>query len=243
MRNLQKPFQIVTILAAIYAVGVPFDARAEDALLIDLYQLPEDCTSDTKCARDGTPLMTSILRMGKDQASRFTQAIESTSVIRGLPQSSARHMCQRNLSPATLEIENASEPEVLADHPGVYFDSTSVDAIDEVAGFSDQVREVLQRVGLKLLSREEWLETPGRPTLSLNYSPGRENAGCIIPFYVSLVIKEEVLLARDLKLKINSTIWSKTVRQSLASLHFSPQSAISEALDTFERAFQKANRS
>ena len=239
MRFFSAIFRVwVTVIVL---VGWP--AAAEETLLIDLYQLPDNCTTNSSCLNDGAPIMTSILQMRRDQALQFTEAIESNSLLSGVSQGAADVMCRRNLRPNSLTLDAASDREILADHPGVYFDSAKVDTIEEVNGFSDQVREVLKRVGLKMLSKEEWDRTPGRPTLTLTYSPGRENAGCIIPFYVSLTLKEEVLLARDLSLKVSTPVWSKTVRQNLTSRYFSPQSAISDLLDTFESAFLKANPS
>jgi hypothetical protein len=130
--------------------------------------------------------------------------------------------------------------ELLRDHPGVYFDSATLDSVPESEGFSEFLRTQLTAAGVRFLTKDEWLQMPGKPKLTVRYSRHRESEGCIIPFSVHLSITEEAVLVRAPDLKATSTIWSATVRENLANRNYRPTSAIRELVDKFLRDWTNA---
>ena len=93
------------------------------------------------------------------------------------------------------------------------------------------------------LTKEEMEMTPGRPTLTVNFSPRRESEGCIIPYSVSMAIKEEVVMVRDTTIKLSGNAWAGSVRENLANRNFTPTSALNEVLQKLEKDFTAANSS
>ncbi len=99
--------------------------------------------------------------------------------------------------------------------------------------------EVLAEAGIPLLTKEQVETTPGRPVLGLRFSP--EVHGCR-PWSVSLSLKQDMLLSRDLTLMLSGTTWSASQSQSEADADFSPRDAMKNAILSFVEAWQLAHK-
>lgn len=236
---MRRAFRNILTLLAV--MGLSWPAAAEDWVMVETRELPSSCTDPMNCDDPSRLLLRNFLSLRNSEKSTFSQLLNSMSTIRGVPDDVTLPACRQMVEKAAHPPPVATKPELLAGHPGVYFDSTRIDGIEVSAAFSGALRERLGAAGVKFLTEEEWQDTPGRPTLSLSYSVRKESAGCIIPFSISLQIKEEVLLVRDVSLKTNAPIWSGLVRQNLTNTHYMPENALDEIIVKFLKDWGKAN--
>jgi len=100
------------------------------------------------------------------------------------------------------------------------------------------MRSALLNAGIPVLTREQLDVTPGRPQLTIRFSP--EVQGCR-PWSVSLSVKQTMVLTRDTSLMIEGTTWAASQRQSEEDVDFGPEEAMQTALLAFIEAFQQAN--
>lgn len=231
--------QLCAVLVVMLASG---QAAAKDWVLVEGRLLPQTCADPLKCdARETELMFRNLLSLSPSESDRFKVLLNSLATIRRVPDTITLPACHQTMTKKTHPEELATKFEMLAGHPGVFFDSTQIDGIDEAQGYSTVLREELAEAGVRFLTKAEWERTPGRPTLSLRYSVRRESAGCIIPFAISLNLQEEVLLLRDLRQKTKATVWSGSARQNLASTNATPRDALDEIIRKFLTDWSKAN--
>ena len=236
---MRKAFRNILTLFAV--LGLSWPVAAEDWVMVETRELPSSCADPMNCDDPSRLLFRNFLSLRNSEKSTFSQLLNSMSTIRGVPDDVTLPACRKTVEKAAHPPPVATKPELLAGHPGVYFDSTRIDGMDIAAGFSGEVRERLAAAGVTFLTEEEWQATPGRPALSLNFSARKESAGCIIPFSVSLSIKEEVLLVRNTGLKTTTSIWAGSVRQNLTSTNYQPANALDDLVVKFLADWGKAN--
>ena len=220
----------------------PVHSLQSDALLlVDVHEMPIDCPTPADCINAASPLMTNILSLSNDESSVLQRILNSSAIVRGLPRDITSGLCAPPPQEDFHDLPKAERLAPLIKHPGVFFDSAKLDGNEATANFSKEVREVLERIGLKQLSKEELEETPGRPTLSVSFSPRRESEGCIIPFSVAISIREEVVMVRDTSIKLAGSAWAGSVKEDLANRNFTPYSALNKVLQKLEKDFAAAN--
>ncbi|MEM8980940.1 MAG: hypothetical protein AAGD04_15755 [Pseudomonadota bacterium] len=100
------------------------------------------------------------------------------------------------------------------------------------------MRKALAKAGIPLLTREQMEETPGRPQLTVRFSP--EVQGCR-PWSVSLSVKQTMVLTRDTRMMLEGTTWSASQRQSEEDVDFGPLDAAETAILAFVEAYRQAN--
>jgi len=218
----------------------PVFATAETWLMIEARDVPSNCAHPVDCIADSRLAARNVMSLSAADRETFILSLNSAATIRGVIDEPV--VALYNDRPLELHALPVAEKLVpLIDHPGVLFDPTSLDGHEDTVGFADKIRTALEQAGLRFLTKEEWENTPGRPVLSVRYSAIKESAGCIIPYSVSMSIKEEVVLARNPNLKLTTNTWAGTGRQNLANTNFQPANALNDVLGNFVADYTKAN--
>lgn len=192
--------------------------------------LPEGCADTETCLEDSVLVMRNLVPFERSDIRKLLGFLNETALSRDIPHSHMAAVTLPEAWPYLHEVPMAERSQLLADHPGVYFDPVALDSGAETGAFSVYVMDELKKVGLKFLTAEEHALTPGRPTLTVRYSARKESAGCIIPWSVSVSIKEEVALIRDSNLKLSTTVWSGSSRQNLANTNLTIQDSLTDAI-------------
>jgi len=101
----------------------------------------------------------------------------------------------------------------------------------------------LRRNGIRLLSREEWLNAPGNPYLYLQLNVIRSESTGVFSFYYKLELNQTVLLERDPQFSMLAITWLKTnggyAGSSVAASTI--REAIGDTVDRFCNDFLAAN--
>ena len=229
------------ICAALWlAAQAAAPAGAQSWLMIEARAIPSSCSDPIACIPQSRTLIRNLISLGRTDAAALLRNLNALSTIRGIPDTAA------GISNATLVPLLAAQPMAedlapLVGLPGIHFDAGKLDEDPLTAGFAEHVRSQLAQAGIRLLTADELEEVPGRPTLSLRFAKRTESAGCIIPFSVSLSIREEVVMVRDPARKIGTTIWSSLVRENLANDNYTPGHALDEAIKRLIGDFRTAN--
>lgn len=206
-----------------------------DWVFFEARLLPKSCAKPVECIPKSSLILRNLAFVDPKDTREITLFLNRLATIRGISDEAVDALnYSKPLLVNRFHAERAPEKTaLLRHHPGVYFDSTALDANPETRALSDYLRTRLTAAGMRFLSKEEMEQTPGRPKLSLRYARHRESEGCIIPFSLSLTISEEVVLIRDPELKSTTTIWSGTIRENLANRNYRPASGIRELVDKF----------
>lgn len=228
-------------LGLILSVVMPRGAVAEDWLLVETRKVPGGCTHPLICLPKSELASRHLLKLTRKNQNSFFDFLKSVASISGIPDTAVAGLHPPD--PVALhKLDLAPRLRPLIDHPGVYFDTKKLDEGEVTAEFSAYIKQRLSALGLKFLTKKEWEQTPGKPTLSIRYAARLESAGCIVPFSVSMTLKEEVVLVRDPSQKISATIWSYSRRQNLANTNYGPTNSLWEIVEKFESDWRKANR-
>lgn len=236
-------FLSIVFLGSICLTSVGGKAEEIDWIMIEARMVPQNCAKPMECIPKSSLILRNLAFMEQKETRELALFLNRIATVRGLgePQKDPLNYSKPQMVDTFHAQATVEKQRLLKDHPGVYFDSTSLDSIAEVETFSDYIRTHLSSVGLKFLSKDELERTPGRPKLSVRFNRHRESEGCIIPFSVSLSITEESVLVRDPSLKTTSTIWSGSVRENLANRNDRPSSAIRELVEKFQVDWQAAH--
>ena len=238
IRNL---LMVGVLLGWCFGPVVGAQADPKRVILVDIHELPEDCSTADACMRNAVPVGTNILSLPGTEAERLASALKARSWATDMTSEARGGLCHRAMPEYLHTRPDADKLAALRDHPGVFFDTTKLDATEGSETFSAQVRTALEAVGLPILSEDEWANTPGRPTLSVSYSAGRDNGGCIVPFSVSLSIKEDAVLVRRPGVKTSVSVYSAAGRQDLANTNYTHLDALSDVLAKFAADIATAN--
>lgn len=101
----------------------------------------------------------------------------------------------------------------------------------------------LRKVGIRVLNREEVLQAPGTPQLTLKVTTHPDQEGLFYAFGIELVLVQDVVLLRDAKIVGRGTTWGTgTVglvgTQSLRNIRFH----VWEKVDQFANDYRAANQ-
>ncbi|WP_421749827.1 hypothetical protein [Cognatishimia sp.] len=240
MRVVETTFAVMCCAVFLFSSH----AVANELVLLEARRLPQACGEPLSCIPQSQLLVRNIAALDQRESREIMSFLNRISSIRGI---SDTHIDTLNTSKAVIAKRyhapaKAEKLDLLRHHPGVYFDTEKLDQKEDTQSFGSYVKTQLGAAGVKFLSKEDWEETPGRPTLTLRYSARRESEGCIIPFSVSLSISEEAVLVRDASLKVSGTIWAATTRQNLANTNYTSTSALRETVDKFLTDWKMAHR-
>lgn len=229
-------------MLALFLWVIPAQGSADNWLMVETRTVPNACEHPLICLPKSRLESRHLLNLSRKNRASFDSFLTSAASISGIPDTALAGLYPPDHTALhALEISPKLAP--LRDHPGVYFDSQRLDDEEATKGFSEYIRNQLQAMGLKILTRKDWETTPGRPILSIRYAARLESAGCIVPFAIYMTIKEDVVLVRRPDTKIEATIWTSSRRQNLAHTNHSPTTALHELIDKFEKDWRKANRS
>lgn len=219
-------------------------ADAQSNIVIEVRRLPMACSQPLQCLPDSRLLLRNIASLNQSETRDVLSFLNRISAIRGLS--------DRDVDPlktskppdfAKLHLISKSEKvDLLKAHPGVFFDTSVLDKNAVTYDFADYVQTQLSAIGVNFLTEDELEVTPGRPRLTVRFSPQRESEGCIIPFSVYMSITEETVLVRDAELKVEATIWSSTTRQNLANRNYTQTSALRETVEKFTVDWKAAHQ-
>lgn len=237
---MTRTWMMASFLGLILSLMVPRLTAANDWLLVETRKVPDSCAHPLICLPKSELASRHLLKLTRKNQSSFFGFLKSVASISGIP--NAALVGLHPPDPKALhQLELAPKLRPLVDHPGVYFESAKLDGTDTTAEFSNHIRQRLSALGLRFLTKEEWENTPGKPTLSVRFSARLESAGCIVPFSLSMTLKEEVVLVRDPSQKISATVWSYSRRQNLANTNYGPTNSLWEIVEKFETDWRKAN--
>lgn len=146
--------------------------------------------------------------------------------------------------PNILDMEYTDKLSTLRGLPAVYVDLRGVRGPAEFKGqfgkeAQDFVEEEFRKAGISILNKDQLAQTPGRPILGMRYTP--EVNGCR-PWSISMSLKQDLLLARDLNQMLSSTTWSGSSRQSESDPDFMPRDAMQTVIQQFVQAFVEAQK-
>jgi len=222
-------------------ISAPITAKGEVTLMVETRQLPQSCADTEECVAGSTVILRNMMTLELGEAQTLARVLNTMPGAHQVPDDAMLPACSGLLHASMHSLPMASKPALLVGHPGVYFDASKLDATEATFGFATYLRDRLTAAGLRFLTKEEMEATPGRPVLSLRYSPRRESAGCIIPYSLSLSIKEEAVLTRNPAKKVPATVWSATTRENLANLHYKLDNALDETIEKFLKDWTEAN--
>ncbi|PIB22828.1 hypothetical protein BFP76_09865 [Amylibacter kogurei] len=140
-----------------------------------------------------------------------------------------------------MEISDKLAP--LKNLPGVYFKLDGVRGpTDDGGKFGKQlhgyVTDAMNKAGIPILTKEELENTPGKPQFSASFS-GTQSNGCT--WRVSAMLKQTVLLSRDLSVKLASTTWASFGGFDAAQPKQDEFDALTMLIDKFITDYKKAN--
>lgn len=230
-------------LMALGLALLPSHARAENWLLIEARDIPAQCRKPLECIDQSTLAQRTMLYIPRQERRTLLLTLNRLSAIRGIPSEGPKQtvVAQQDMIAILHPLPKSQKLDTLINHPGVFFDSTKLDADIQTTEFSSVVRRELGNVGVRFLTEDEWQATPGRPTLSVRLTPRSESEGCIIPFSVSLSISEEAVMVRNPSLKVTGSTWSGMAKQNLANNNYTPLSALREVVATLASDWQSQN--
>lgn len=223
---------------------LPKPVTAQDWLLVEVRDIPAQCQQPLTCIDKGQLAIRNMLSVRRSDRNLLLDTLNRLAIIRGIPEDIVPPqsvMGAADMTPILQTLPMAETLAPLVNHPGVFFDSTDLDATAQTANFSLIVREALASAGVHLLTEQELEVTPGRPTLSVSFRPRTESAGCIIPFHVSMAISEETVLVRNPDIKMVNRVWSGIARENLANMNYTPLSSLLEVVDKFIQDWKTAN--
>ncbi|KAJ56059.1 hypothetical protein ACMU_09885 [Actibacterium mucosum KCTC 23349] len=228
-------------IAVVLGLAGPLAAQSKEWIYVEARTLPTGCSDPLSCLDQARPILRNLMRITKDERATLLRVVNTISSIRGITDADIQPNDVMAMVPQLHKLPVADRLAPLVNHPGVYFDSSALDADPDLAGFSAFVRRELSAAGLTFLTKEQMEATPGRPTLTVRYSERRESAGCIIPYAISFAINEEYVMVRNPNLKKTTAIWSAATRENLAIAHFTAMDALKEGVEKLAADFRDAN--
>lgn len=250
---------IVVAVLAIVAVSLPREIVAQEALARNdrLWIMWEHVADAPKCDnRDEcqpTRFYTTRL-LGQPNAERLQRTfgmLDRLALIRGLPPEhpESPRICQ-HLDPEVLagfqpeKMAMSQKIEALHGLEGVAIDLRSLQAPvgynGDFGGYLQaEVDRRFRQAGIKILSEDERMLTPGRPKLNVYFSNTDPVSGCHYSVFASL--SQTVLLTRNLQTKLEAGTWASSDGPSDDFPNGTESDAILRVLGRFIDDFHKAN--
>ena len=100
---------------------------------------------------------------------------------------------------------------------------------------------LLERAGIRVVSEEELSKVPGQLKLNLFFSFTDPDSRCDYEYSVFASLSQEVLLVRDLRIKITAGVWSFSTGSGAEGHIGNEEDAILTVADAFVRAHQQVN--
>jgi hypothetical protein len=112
----------------------------------------------------------------------------------------------------TATADNETQRKTLAGFRGIYVSVESIDPEVERAGLSESAIQTdaelkLRLAGITVLTREQWLRTPGNPWLYLNVNVHKDQLLDLYMFCIHLQFEQEVTLTSATRTMISAPTW------------------------------------
>lgn len=99
----------------------------------------------------------------------------------------------------------------------------------------------LERAGIEVLTEEEVTTVPGHPKLSIFFSFTDPDGHCDYTYSVFASLSQEVLLVRDLRIKITAGVWAYSTGSTAMDHHGTEEDAILRVAEAFIRDQRQVN--
>lgn len=160
-------------------------------------------------------------------------------------------ICRRNQAELTLGFDPDALPksekiEVLRGVTTLHVDLTSLKA---PPGFSDtfgtvlhaQFVTLLQEADIRIVDEDALALVPGQPVLNLYFSFSNPDDLCDYQYSVFASLSQDVLLARDLRIKVSAGVWSYSTGSSALNHVGNEADAILRVAEAFVRDHRQVN--
>lgn len=210
-----------------------------------------DCDDETPC----TPRRSYTTRLvGSPPLPRLQHTfglLDRLALLRGQPPEhpQAPRICQDQDAEVLLgfdpEAMSLSEKlDALRGLQGVYFDVHSLKApigyTGDFGGFLQaEIERRFRNAGIRVLTEEERMQTPGRPKLNVYFSNTDPVTGCHYSVFASL--SQTVLLTRNVLTKLEVGTWAASDGPSSDFPNATESDAILRVIDKFISDFKRAN--
>jgi len=145
-----------------------------------------------------------------------------------------------------LAADDESSRESLKGLPGVFVVVDDVEPVVEKAGLTktdiqSQVEQQLRLAGIAVLSREQWVTTPGGPFLHVSPFVVTSDDG-VWPFYIEVSAMQRVALERSSVNIFFAPTWSVATVGSVGSNRLAQiKDIVKDYVDQFVKAFRAMN--
>lgn len=99
----------------------------------------------------------------------------------------------------------------------------------------------LRRAGIKVVDAESITTVPGQPKLSIFFSFRDPEGNCRYEYSVFASLTQDVMLARDIRIKINAGVWSFSTGSTAKDHEGDERDAILSVADAFIRDHRQVN--
>lgn len=163
----------------------------------------------------------------------------------------APEICSKNTSDFGLNFDPRALPrsekgEVLRGVKQLHFDLTTLKPPPGFDGtFGRRLHQAfeakLTAAGIRIVPQDQLHLVPGQPTLNLYFSFSDPSDLCKYEYSVFASLSQEVLLTRDLRIKVAAGVWSYSTGSTAKDHQGTEADAIMRVVDMFVRDHQQAN--
>ena len=145
-----------------------------------------------------------------------------------------------------LALPKSVKGEVLRGINALHLDLTTLKSPPGFSnGFGPQLHqkfvERLAAAGIRVVPKDQLPSLPGQPTLNLYFSFSDPDDLCDYQYSVFASLSQEVLLARDVRIKVAAGVWSFSTGSSAADHQGTEADAILRVADQFVRDHRAVN--
>lgn len=161
----------------------------------------------------------------------------------------APRICQRYDAEVVLgfdpeRFKMAGKTEALRDLKGVRIDVRNMRAPAAYQGdfggrLQSEIESRFYAAGIRILSAEQVMTTPGQPKLNIYFSNANLKTGCTYSVFASL--SQTVILTRDVRIKISAGTWAYSTGPLADYPDATEYDAILRVADAFVKDYLKAN--
>ncbi|TCL01138.1 hypothetical protein BXY66_2447 [Shimia isoporae] len=163
----------------------------------------------------------------------------------------APQICPDNQVPLALGFEPEALPrsEKVEALRGVQALHVDLNGLKAPPGFGDNFGQVLhakfvkrlEAGGVRVVDKDTLSRLPGQPVLNLYFSFTNSNGDCDYAYSVFAALNQDVLLARDLRIKIPAGVWSFSTGSAARDHSGNEEDAILRVASAFLRDHRKVN--
>ncbi|WP_412550749.1 hypothetical protein [Shimia sp. MIT910701] len=160
-------------------------------------------------------------------------------------------ICQKNQAALSLGFDPRALPrsekgEVLRGVKQLHLDLTTLKPPPGFdATFGSRLHKAyvgrLREAGIRVVPKDQLHLVPGQPTLNLYFSFSDPDDLCKYEYSVFASLSQEVLLTRDLRIKVAAGVWSYSTGSTAKDHQGTEADAILRVLEAFVRDHQQAN--